>query len=96
MYAVADSRTFKNMSFPGEDIKTGLVGTILMRAYDTPAEETDPLHGKGYNILFADGHVVFVRRNDYLYPPRTANHWNRDNGPHPEAWAPRKLWAVQE
>jgi prepilin-type processing-associated H-X9-DG protein len=98
MYAVADSRTFKDLLFPQDGITTGagLTGTVLMRAYDIVPEETNPLHGKGYNILFADGHVDFVNRNDYLFPPRSAQHWNRDNQPHPEAWAPRKLWAVQQ
>jgi len=27
-----------------------------------------------------------VPRSDYLYPPRSARHWNRDNKPHPETW----------
>ena len=96
MYAVADSRTFRNMSFPGEGIVKGPIGTILMRAFDDPPEEMAPLHGKGYNILFADGHVDFVNRSYYLFPPRSAQHWNRDNQPHQETWAPRKLWAVQQ
>jgi prepilin-type N-terminal cleavage/methylation domain-containing protein/prepilin-type processing-associated H-X9-DG protein len=50
---------------------------------------------KGYNMLFGDGHVLPVNRSDYLFPPRTAHNWNRDNQPHPEAWAPRQMWAVQ-
>jgi len=58
--------------------------------------ETAPPHGKGYNMLFCDGHVAFVNRRDYLYPPRTARHWNRDNQPHSEAWAPPYYWMVQQ
>jgi prepilin-type processing-associated H-X9-DG protein/prepilin-type N-terminal cleavage/methylation domain-containing protein len=96
MYTVADSRTFRDMLFPGQGMVKGPIGTIEMRAYDDPPEEMAPFHGKGYNILFADGHVVFVNRGDYLFPPRSAQHWNRDNRPHTEAWAPRKLWAVQQ
>jgi hypothetical protein len=46
-------------------------------------------------MLFGDGHVLLVNRSDYLFPPRTAHDWNRDNQPHPEAWAPRQMWAVQ-
>ena len=30
----------------------------------------------------------------YLYPPRTAHNWNRDNQPHPETWAPTTQWMV--
>ncbi len=44
----------------------------------------------GYNIVFCDGHLSLVKRNDYLFPPRTARNWNRDNQPHPEAWAPTR------
>jgi prepilin-type processing-associated H-X9-DG protein len=57
--------------------------------------EAPPPHGQAYNILFCDGHAVLVKRNDYLYPPRTACNWNSDNQAHPEAWAPKGLWAVQ-
>src|SRR5262249_51674708 len=58
--------------------------------------ESDPPHQQGYNMLYCDGHVTLVKRNDYLFPPRTARHWNRDNQPHEEAWAPRSDWAVQQ
>jgi prepilin-type processing-associated H-X9-DG protein len=58
--------------------------------------EKAPLHGPRYYILFADGHVALVKRSDYLYPPRTARNWNLDNQPHPEAWAPRSEWGVQQ
>jgi prepilin-type processing-associated H-X9-DG protein len=57
--------------------------------------ELTPAHGQGYNIAFCDGHVAFVRRNDYLYPPRSAANWNCDRQPHPETWAPVNLWTVQ-
>ncbi|MGO8678307.1 MAG: DUF1559 domain-containing protein [Limisphaerales bacterium] len=95
MFTVADSRTYRDMAVMGEGIVKGLSGWIHMQAYYTPIEETPPLHGKGYNTLFGDGHVVLVKRSDYLFPPRTAHKWNRDNQPHPEAWAPRQMWAVQ-
>lgn len=95
MFAVADSRTYKDLNIAGGVIK-GLSGTIDMEPYYVPSEETPPLHGNGYNILFADGHVAFVKRIDFLFPPRTAKNWNRDGQPHPEAWAPRNQWAVQD
>ena len=58
--------------------------------------ETAPPHGPGYNMLFVDGHAALVNRSDYLYPPRTAHNWDRDNQPHPEAWAPRSEWVVEQ
>jgi prepilin-type processing-associated H-X9-DG protein/prepilin-type N-terminal cleavage/methylation domain-containing protein len=93
MFAVADGRTYSNLSEEGRVL--GLSSFIEMLPYDTPKEETPPLHGKGYNILFADGHVSFVERSNLLFPPRTAQNWNCDNEPHQEAWAPRNQWAVQ-
>jgi prepilin-type processing-associated H-X9-DG protein len=87
MYTVADARTIEG--------RPGIFGYFTMRPYVLlPHHETGPLHGQGYNILFGDGHVALVKRNDYLFPPRTAHNWNRDNQPHPEAWAPAAYWAV--
>jgi prepilin-type processing-associated H-X9-DG protein/prepilin-type N-terminal cleavage/methylation domain-containing protein len=44
-------------------------------------------HGKGYNVLFCDGHVNLVKRRDYIDPSRSWPHWNRDHQPHPESYA---------
>jgi prepilin-type N-terminal cleavage/methylation domain-containing protein/prepilin-type processing-associated H-X9-DG protein len=96
MFTVADSRTFRDVLNGLEGLVKGLSGDINMEPYYWHKEETPPLHGTGYNILFGDGHVILVKRSDYLYPPRTAHHWNRDNQPHPEAWAPRSAWVVQQ
>ena len=93
MYAVADARS--------ETAGQGIAGAIKMSPWSFSvysyfsAGEVAPPHGQGYNILFCEGHVAWVRRSDYLYPPRTAANWNSDNQPHPEAWAPMSLWAVQ-
>lgn len=95
MYAVADSRTYRDLFIFGEGIVNGLCGGIEMQPYGNMKEETAPLHGSGYNVLFADGHVLRIKRNDLLFPPRTAWSWNRDDEPHPEAWAPRTEWPVQ-
>jgi prepilin-type processing-associated H-X9-DG protein len=86
MYAVADARS--------QIVGQGIAGSVKMLPW-TFDNEAAPPHGLGYNILFCDGHVVFVKRSDYLYPPRTASNWNSDHQPHPEAWAPVSLWAVQ-
>ena len=87
MYAVADARCIKGQSF------AGVAGCIKMSAYKLGNETAAP-HGRGYNMLFVDGHVAWVKRNDFLYPPRTARNWNVDNQPHPEAWAPINEWVV--
>jgi prepilin-type N-terminal cleavage/methylation domain-containing protein/prepilin-type processing-associated H-X9-DG protein len=93
MYAVADARS--------EVIGQGIAGSIKMSSWAFAAysyfdgKEAPPPHSHGYNLLFCDGHVAFVKRSDYLYPPRTASNWNSDHQPHPEAWAPMSLWAVQ-
>ncbi len=84
------------MPIGGEGVVWGLSGAIHMDPYYPFKEETPPLHRAGYNILFGDGHVSLVKRSDYLYPPQSAHHWNRDNQPHPEAWAPRSEWVVQK
>lgn len=89
MYIVADVR-------PSIE-KNGIYGIPKMMPwrFASGIKESDPPHSQGYNVLFGDNHVVPVKRRDYLFPPRTARNWNRDNQPHPEAWAPRSVWAVQ-
>lgn len=87
MYAVADARS--------ETTGQGIAGAIKMQPWSFPGEAA-PAHAACYNILFCDGHVALVRRNDYLYPPRTGSNWNSDNQSHPETWAPKSLWAVQQ
>jgi prepilin-type processing-associated H-X9-DG protein/prepilin-type N-terminal cleavage/methylation domain-containing protein len=89
MYTVADARPVR--------LERGTGGEPHMNPYRLEdGKEAAPPHGQGYNILFADGHVTLVRRSDYLYPPRSAPHWNRDNQPHPEVWAPPSYWVVQQ
>lgn len=93
MYAVADARS--------ETVGQEYAGCIKMSPWSfinygsLAGVESAPPHAQGYNILFCDGHVVLVKRSDYLYPPRSASNWNCDNKPHPETWAPANLWTVQ-
>jgi prepilin-type N-terminal cleavage/methylation domain-containing protein/prepilin-type processing-associated H-X9-DG protein len=105
MYAVSDARWWKYSHYA----ETGIAGKWGMSPWkyvyhvsNPPPPrtvvhvETAPPHGQGYNMLFVDGHVALVKRVDYLYPPRTAHNWNRDNQSHPEAWAPASDWVVQQ
>ena len=101
MYTVADVRAEVN-AYMDTDVqpaaeKKGVMGDTKMTPWTFVAgtEELPPPHQLGYDILFAEGHVALVSKRDYLFPPRTAHNWNRDNQPHPEAWAPRNRWAVQ-
>ena len=105
MYAVADARSLRRGSGPGYfpiDPPNAKLGAPNMNPWLKPwpwnqqLKESDPPHAQGYNLLFCDGHVNLVKRNDYLFPPRTARNWNRDNQPHEEAWAPRSEWVVQQ
>jgi prepilin-type N-terminal cleavage/methylation domain-containing protein len=103
MFAVSDARWWVYHHYE----ETGIAGKWNMSSWKyvynlthPPRQvvhvETAPPHGQGYNILFVEGHVALVKRSDYLYPPRTAHNWNRDNQPHPEAWAPTSDWVVQQ
>ena len=89
MYAVADARCLVGQSF------AGVAGCIKMSPYAMDHETAAP-HRSGYNLVFVDGHVAWVKRTDFLYPPRTASNWNRDNQPHPEAWARTRDWVVRQ
>ena len=107
MYAVADARSYRRTSSPGWfpiEAPNAALGLYAMTPWlnawhwDNSLQslrELDPPHEQGYNMLFCDGHIVLVKRNDYFYPPRTAHNWNRDNLPHEEAWAPTSWWVVQ-
>jgi len=94
MYAVADTRPAIWSNTPHGNIKMQLYSFGVSRFNRTATPESPPPHDQAYNILFCDGHVVLTRRSDYLYPPRSATHWNRDNKPHPETWI--YPWAVTE
>ena len=88
MFTVADARAYKYRWL------TGLAGQPFMFPWHWADQETAPPHSEAYNILFADQHVAPVKRKDYLFPPRAAQHWNRDNQLHPEVWLPTNNWAV--
>ena len=45
-------------------------------------------HGKNYNQLFCDGHVLAMSPWVLFNPTKTAVMWNYDHQPHPEFWPP--------
>jgi prepilin-type processing-associated H-X9-DG protein/prepilin-type N-terminal cleavage/methylation domain-containing protein len=96
MYTVGDTRPARYRD------KGGLDGRMVMWPWkllpsglNARYTEAKPPHAEGYNLLFADGHVSLVKQKDYLYPPRTAQNWNRDHQPHPELWSPTNEWVIQ-
>jgi prepilin-type processing-associated H-X9-DG protein len=103
MFAVGDTRPLWR---PNENDQ-GYIGAPVMRPWSWPFDvgifkgaphgrsEANPPHSGAYNLLFVDSHVDLVKRRDYLYPPLAAQHWNRDNQPHPEEWEPTNKWAVK-
>jgi prepilin-type N-terminal cleavage/methylation domain-containing protein/prepilin-type processing-associated H-X9-DG protein len=50
-------------------------------------KEVNPLrHGKGFNMVFCDAHVLLVAHKDLFNPTNTAVLWNNDHQAHPETW----------
>lgn len=45
-------------------------------------------HGKNYNVVLCDGHVVGMNPWLLFNPTHTAAMWNCDHQPHPEVWVP--------
>jgi prepilin-type N-terminal cleavage/methylation domain-containing protein/prepilin-type processing-associated H-X9-DG protein len=49
-------------------------------------------HGKNYNQLFCDGHVVAMNPRILFNPTNSASLWNNDHQPHPELWVGLNLY----
>lgn len=90
MYAVGDTRPFQYHDLIGYDSRM-----IMWPWKFSGLHEARAPHADGYNLLFVDGHVNLIKRRDYLYPPRSARNWNRDNKLHRWSWAPTNEWAIQ-
>lgn len=45
-------------------------------------------HGKNYNQLFCDGHVLAMNPWVLFNPTNSALMWNYDHESHPELWVP--------
>ena len=110
MFAFADSRPapYAQVVDPADNGGKAL-GLDVMQPYSlssivgwpylpSSGPELAAPHGgnTGYNIGFVDGHVQLVTRRNFLYIPIAAPHWNCDNQPHQQLWAPASDWAVQK
>jgi len=87
MFAIADSRIIYDSASRRQ--QGGLVE--MPRNFPTTwgPGTTEPLplrHGKGFNFLFCDGHVLLVKRVDFLNRTNTWQNWNNDRQPHKETW----------
>jgi prepilin-type N-terminal cleavage/methylation domain-containing protein/prepilin-type processing-associated H-X9-DG protein len=76
MFAITDSRIVRvapNWPY--------YYGQDLMRfgVYPEGQEARSPRHGKGQNVVLCDGHVVLVKRTDWLDPSKTGQNWNNDH-----------------
>jgi prepilin-type processing-associated H-X9-DG protein len=86
MFAISDSRIYHTL--PGS---LGIWGSDDFMAcglepLSFTAEIRTPRHGKGYNVVFCDGHVVLVARPVLFDPSKSAVNWNNDYQPHSETW----------
>jgi prepilin-type processing-associated H-X9-DG protein len=50
--------------------------------------QNPPQHGRLFNVVFCDGHVAATKVTDLLQDSKSAQLWNCDHQPHPEAWIP--------
>jgi prepilin-type processing-associated H-X9-DG protein len=83
MFAVADARLFFSTSSqtPGP-----LSSDTMECSGDGGNEITTPRHGKGLNVLCADGHIELIPRLVLLDPRKSGRRWNNDNQEHKETW----------
>jgi prepilin-type processing-associated H-X9-DG protein len=86
MFAISDSRLWHALPeslgiWGGDDF---MVCSLSPNFFTS--EIKTPRHGKGYNVLACDGHVVFIERGVLLDPKKSSLNWNNDRQPHPETW----------
>jgi len=87
MFAMADARCQRFTT------SSGFVwnGMNFMYVGETNSESDfrnshSPPHGKGYNVVYCDGHVNLVKDPDFVLPSLTGVNYNNDHQPHPELW----------
>lgn len=93
MFSISESRFISlpvNGMIGGRDISVcGLLNWKGTSKWGTFSYRFDPArHGKTYNQLLCDGHIVAMNPSILFDPAQTAVMWNRDHQPHPELWEP--------
>src|SRR2546422_11414283 len=89
MFAIADSRIWHD--YANEQWYNRWVGVDEMQSGYLnyyPEEMRTPRHGKGYNVVSCDGHVVFLPRELIFSLTKSAQKFNNDHQPHVELWGP--------
>jgi len=93
MFAMADARlmpappSLRLTSFSKPTNSYGFIAMWIASPRGLPQIDGESSrHGKGFNVVFCDGHVTLVRRSDFINPERTARNFNNDHEPHPETW----------
>ena len=81
MFAIADARVTRLSIDPATT--SVLIGLDAMFA---GLSDSQAPHGRGYNVLYCDGHVNPVKERDFKEPFRAAVNYNNDHQPHPETW----------
>jgi prepilin-type N-terminal cleavage/methylation domain-containing protein/prepilin-type processing-associated H-X9-DG protein len=90
MFSIGESRFISasvNSMLGGKDMST--CGLLNWQGRNNFNFRFDPArHGKTYNQLFCDGHVIAMAPSTLFDPAKSAAMWNRDHQPHPELWVP--------
>ena len=86
MFAIADSRVWRNPNAPYTTNRWYALDEMQCGVLNYPTEIRTPRHGKGYNVLSCDGHVVFLPREVIFSLRKSAQNFNNDHQPHPESW----------
>jgi prepilin-type N-terminal cleavage/methylation domain-containing protein/prepilin-type processing-associated H-X9-DG protein len=82
MLAIGDSRFRAGGSSPGGQ------DTMHCGLLDSSGVDFESRHGKNFNQLFCDGHVLAMDPWVVFNPTSSAAMWNYDHESHPEIWVP--------
>ena len=86
MIAFTESRSWRFVSLPDSATPSDVIWLGMISGSDYI--EIDPVrHGKNYNVLFCDGHVVPIPRSSFITGSNLAVNLNNDHQPHPETWS---------
>jgi len=87
MFAIGDSRMFPIV--PAGSGMPGLAGDVNLSPENFGTIFQSPSrHGKNYNVVCCDGHVLGMAPVVLFSVTNTAPLWNKDHLPHVETWGP--------